>query len=62
MKKQTRHIEAVEAHNIALSLKRINGTSFGSRPWKRALYHALGLSGVAGDETLKAVREAPILP
>jgi hypothetical protein len=62
MKKQTKRVELVEIHNIALSLKRIDGTSFGSRPWKRALYHALDLSGVAGDETLKAVREALILP
>lgn len=61
--RETRQIEMVETHNIALSLKRLNNVpGYDSRRWKRALYHAMGLSSVAADSEVEKIRQAIGLP
>lgn len=61
--RETRQIEMVETHNLAKSLRRLSETpGYGSRHWKRALYHALSLSGAVMDSELAAVRSALGLP
>ena len=62
--RQTRHIEMVETHNIALSLMRLkNATSYASEgSWKRALYHALSMAYCGSFEEQRLIREALKLP
>ena len=60
--RETRKIELVETHNIALSIERINASNCHG-DWKRALYHALAMSGAYYNHAqLKAIREALELP
>lgn len=58
--RETSRSELVETHNIALALGRM-GTGYYDDPWKRALYHALSMSGVQRS-TLEKVRQALELP
>ncbi len=62
--RETRQIELVETYNLMRSLKRLSETQgYGSRNWKRALYHALSMSGTcAGDAELERIRQAMQLP
>ena len=60
--RETRKIELVETHNIAMSLVRLNPHILEGNDWKRALYHAVAMSGVAKTETLTHLREALKLP
>ena len=62
--RQTRHIEMVETHNIALSLMRIkNAPGYPTDlKWKRSLYHALLLAYCGSNTEQKAMREAIGLP
>lgn len=62
--KRTDKVELVETHNLALSLQRLyNGQGgYNEEKWKRALYHALAISGNAGHSLLKSIREALELP
>lgn len=65
--RQTRQIEMVETHNIALSMMRLkhapgySGPVYNNR-CKRALYHALTMALFVDYEELKAIREALKLP
>lgn len=60
--RETRQIEMVETYNIALSLRRLNPQSYASSvPVRRALYHALSMSGTS-NATLEKVRIALELP
>lgn len=60
----TRLVELVETHNIALALKRAQdeGSGYDHSRWKRALYHAIALSGVTGSGMLEKIRIALELP
>lgn len=58
--KKTQRIELVETGNIALSIKRMQHTN-GDVDWRRALVHALGMSGLT-FETQRKVRETLGLP
>ena len=61
--RETRQIELVETSNLARSLKRLSETQgYGSRNWKRALYHAISMSQVSMDSELTKIREALGLP
>lgn len=62
--RETRQIELVETYNLMRSLKRLSETQgYGSRNWKRALYHALAMAGTcAGDSELERIRTALGLP
>ena len=60
--RQTRLNELVETHNLALSLQRLRDAPYDNGRWKRALYHALGLSGCADFEERGKIREALKLP
>ena len=62
MKRETTKIELVETHNIALSLDRLSGMPYDRERWKRALYHAIGMSSVSGREMLEKIRIALDLP
>lgn len=59
--RETRKVELVETHNIALSIDRLREGPYDSEKWKRALYHALAMSQV-GRDTLEKVRIALELP
>lgn len=58
----TRKTELVETHNIALSLDRLSQGPYDCDRWKRALYHALAMSGVSGTTALEKIRIALELP
>lgn len=61
--RQTRKIELVETHNIALSLDRLGGSYKSAYSAKRALYHAITMCGINWKyETLVKIREALELP
>jgi hypothetical protein len=60
-RRETRKAELVETHNIALSIERLQGAPYDSGRWKRALYHAVAMSGV-GNEYARKIREALELP
>jgi hypothetical protein len=62
--RETRKIELVETHNIALALNRLEkySQSWDSRQWKRALYHALCMSSAPNDDHRRKIREALELP
>lgn len=60
--RQTRQIEMVETHNIALSIHRIqNAPGYDSDRWKRCFYHAIGMTSGSFEEK-KKLREALNLP
>lgn len=61
--RETRNVELVETGNLAISLSRIQKLSgdYQGRKWKRALYHAMQMTGMA-DSTCEAVRKALELP
>ena len=62
MKKNTRQIEMVETHNLALCLDRL-GDSCGNTRASRALYHAICMSNTYfNNDVRKAIREALKLP
>ena len=59
-RKETRRIELIETHNIALSIEMMQKSGYW-QPWRRALYHALSMAEV--DKTiLVKIREALGLP
>ena len=58
--RETRKVELVETHNIALSLDRLHNTP--SASWERALYHALCMSYCPSYEQRRMIREALHLP
>ena len=61
--RETRQIEMVETHNLALSLKRLhNAPGYDERRWKRALYHALGMAFVTSGNQMEKLRQAMELP
>lgn len=61
--RQTRQIEMVETHNLALSIARIkNVPGYDSMRWRRALYHAIGMTGCASNSMLEKIRQAMELP
>lgn len=61
--KETRQIELVETYNLCLSLRRIeHAPLFTANCWKRALYHALSMSGVSNSEEIQKIRVALGLP
>ncbi len=58
----TRQIELVETNNILRAIKRLLKLGgWGSRNWKRALYHALLMADVSDSDRQK-IREALQLP
>ncbi len=59
---ETRKIELVETHNLALSLDRLCETYGTGERWRRALYHALSMSNVGRRDTLEKIRIALGLP
>jgi hypothetical protein len=61
--RETRKIELVETHNIALSLDRLTSAPYdnGDR-WRRALYHALAMARIADKDLLTKIRIALDLP
>lgn len=62
-KSKTDRTELVETHNLALSLNRLTNTSpYSNASWRRALYHAIGMTGVSSREMLEKVRIALELP
>lgn len=61
MKKETRKVELVETHNIALALDRLRGGHYDRERWRRALYHALTMTD-SGREVCEKVRVALGLP
>ena len=62
--RQTRQIEMVETHNIALSLRRLYDSGpYDSLRWKRAFYHALLMAHTSASFEEKAlIRQALRLP
>lgn len=60
--RETRKIELVETHNIALSLDRLNEYGAGSIRWRRALYHAYTMSNVVNRVIAEKLRIALELP
>jgi len=61
--RETRQIELAETNNLARSLKRLgDAEGYGSRKWKRAVYHAIAMSQVSMDSELTKIREALGLP
>ena len=62
MKKTTR-LELVETHTLALALNRLGAARpYDGRRWRRALYHALGISSVASNTEHEKLRLALELP
>lgn len=61
--RETRNIELVETGNLAISLNRLQRIpgDYQGRRWKRAVYHALQMTGVC-DNTCAAIRAALQLP
>ena len=60
--RQTRRIELVETHNLALSIHRLkNIRPYDTDAWKRALHHALSMEYV-GRGTIEKLRIALELP
>ncbi len=61
--RQTRLIELVETGNLSLSLRRIkNAPGWEGRRTKRALLHAMDMSGCFTDGELENVRTAFNIP
>lgn len=61
--RQTRQIEMVETHNLAISLRRLRESpGYDPTKWKRALYHAISMSSVSSTSEIAKIREAMELP
>jgi hypothetical protein len=61
--RKTSRVELVETGNIAISLRRMEGASpYDAYRWRRALYHALAMSGAATQVELTKIRSALELP
>ncbi len=62
--RETRQIEMVETHNLALSFTRLrNAPGLDRERWKRALIHALAMSNTPDSyEMSTAIRTALRLP
>jgi len=61
--RETRKIELVETHNLALSFDRLQGISeYGEYAKRRALYHALCMTNSFTTITRTKIREALELP
>lgn len=62
--RNTKQIELVETHNLAVSLNRIRLQSRGGdvRRWKRALYHAVAITDALSFDELAAFRNVLKLP
>ena len=56
-KVSTDKVELVETHNLALSLKRLQESPYDNDRWRRALYHAVGMtcSRVAAEKIRTAL-------
>ena len=62
-RKKTERMELVETHNLALSIHRLrNGAPYDEQAWRRALYHAVLLSGPNEWELRPKLRETLHLP
>jgi hypothetical protein len=64
VKRVTDKTELVETHNLAISLQRLQDGShngYDQARWKRALYHALGIT-VSDYEMRERIRQALKLP
>lgn len=60
--RETRRIELVETHNLSLSIDRLRSApGYDTDVWKRAIYHALGMSGISRG-TVEKIRQALELP
>lgn len=62
MARKTDRVELVETHNLALSLKRLQQCPHDEGRWRRALYHAIGMSHSGTRELIEKVRQALGLP
>jgi hypothetical protein len=64
MKKTTDKIELVETHNLALSLRRLKNIpdSWNQEAVRRALYHAVCMTGCFDLSEQTQIREAIKLP
>jgi hypothetical protein len=61
--RETRKIELVETHNIALSLDRLaRASTYQEDATRRALYHALCMTGTFSAIARAKIREALELP
>jgi hypothetical protein len=61
--RETRRLELVETHNLALSFSRLNPNGWDSIVWRRALYHAISMSECCPSREMQvAIREALKLP
>ncbi len=59
-KGSTDKVELVETHNLALSLKRLQEGPYDNERWRRALYHAAGMTCSRGTvEKLRIALELP---
>ncbi len=57
--RETRQIEMVETHNIALSLRRLKkAPGYDTDRWKRALLHALNMGYAGTPDERRKIREA----
>lgn len=53
----------VETYNLSISLKRLNNApGYDPKRWKRALYHALGMSYAPSNAEMEKIRQALELP
>ena len=59
---RTDRIELVETHNLVLAFNRLNEGEYDTLRWKRALYHALAMSGRSHGGELERIRIALQLP
>jgi hypothetical protein len=56
----TKRVELVETHNLALSLARLQDGPYDTARWRRALYHAAGMSLSRGEaEKIRIALELP---
>ncbi len=64
LQRETRKIELVETHNIALSLQRIANApgGYSDTPKKRALYHAICMTHTFSTDEQRNIRIALNLP
>lgn len=62
LQRETRKIELVETHNLALCLDRLSENWGAGDRWKRALYHAYCMSSIHSRPTAEKLRIALELP
>jgi hypothetical protein len=60
--RQTRKVELVETHNLALSLQRLREVGYLEDALRRALYHALCMTSAFDHNTRQQIRQAMKLP